>query len=139
MTGGISEMVTMKEQFDLLYANIKYYRDSSIDSVFKVAGFLIVVGGWLVTSRDARAFLASNFLIRLTAVAVILVIAGVYMLIAIRVLRDSRRTFDRLEQLSYMPTENFQEVLIRPSTILPFVFANTMISLALCVFILQFA
>jgi hypothetical protein len=36
-------------------------------------------------------------------------------------------------------TENFQEVLIRPSTILPFVFANTMISLALCVFILQFA
>jgi TRAP-type C4-dicarboxylate transport system permease small subunit len=132
-------MVTMKEQFDLLYANLKYYRDSSIDSVFKVAGFLIIVGGWLLTSRDARAFLASNSLIRFTAVAVILVIAVVYTLIAVRILRDSQRAFDRLRQLSYMPTELFQELLIRPTTILPFVLANIMISLALCVFILQFA
>jgi hypothetical protein len=133
-----SNMATSKEQFDLLYANLKYYRESSIDGVFKVAGFLIVVGGWLVTSKDARAFLASNFPVRLTAVVVIVVIAAVYTLIAIRVMRHSQLTFDRLKELAYMPTEHFQEVLIRPSTMIPFVLANAIISIAICLFILQF-
>jgi hypothetical protein len=133
----LSNLATVKEQFDLLYANLKHYHDSSIDSVFKVAGFLIIVGGWLVTSQDARAFLASSLLIRLTAVAVISVVGVVYVQLAVRVLRESQRTFEMLKRLSYMPTENFQQVVIRPSTILPFVLASTVISLALCIFILQ--
>jgi len=99
---------------------LKYYRDSSIDSVFKVAGLLIIVGGWLVTSKDARAFLATNILIRLTAVVVVLAIAIVYAVIAIRVMLHSRLTFNRLEQLAYMPVERFQEVLIQPYMIVPF-------------------
>jgi hypothetical protein len=138
MAEATSNLATSKEQFDLLYANLKYYRDSAIDSVFKVAGFLIVVGGWLVTSKDARAFLASNFTVRLTAVVVIVVIAAVYTLITIRVMRHSQLTFDRLKELAYMPTEHFQEVLIRPSIMIPFVLANAIISIAFCLFILQF-
>ena len=106
--------------------------------MFKVAGFLIVVGVWLVTSKDARAFLVSHFSIRLTAVVVIIVIAAVYTLLAIRVRRHSQLTFDRLKELAYMPTEHFQEVLIRPATIIPFVLANAIISIAICLFILQF-
>jgi len=139
MAGATASSATPKEQFDLLYANLKYYRDSSIDSVFKVAGFLIVVGGWLVTSTDARVFLASNILFRLTAVVVIVVIAAVYTLIAIRVMRHSQLTFDRLTELAYMPTEHLQEVLIRPSSVLPFVLANAVISMAICLFSRQFA
>ena len=139
MAGATASTATPKEQFDLLYANLKYYRDSSIDSVFKVAGFLIVVGGWLVTSTDARVFLASNILFRLTAVVVIVVIAAVYTLIAIRVMRHSQLTFDRLTELAYMPTEHLQEVLIRPSSVLPFVLANAVISMAICLFSRQFA
>jgi hypothetical protein len=132
-----SNKATSKEQFDLLYANLKYYHDSSIDSVFKVAGFLIIVGGWLVTSKDARAFLASSILIRLTAVTVVLIIAAVYTLIAIRVMRNSQLTFNRLKKLAYIPAEHFQEVLIKPSIIIPFVSANAVISIAISLFILR--
>jgi len=134
-SGGRS--ATPKENFDLLYANLKYYRDSSIDSVFKVAGFLIVVGGWLATSKEARVFLVSNLPVRLTAVVLVVAIAAVYTLIAIRVMRHSQLTFDRLKELAYMPTEQFQELLIRPSTIMPYVLANAIISIGICLVILQ--
>lgn len=130
-------MAAPKERFELLYANLKYYRDSSIDSVFKVAGFLIIVAGWLVTSKDGRAFLASNLLTRIAAVTVILAIAVVYTAIAMRVMRHSRLTFDRLKQLDYMPVETFKEVLIEPYMIVPFVLINTVISVAISLFVLQ--
>src|SRR5947207_1770276 len=107
-----SNKATSKEQFDLLYANLKYYHDSSIDSVFKVAGFLIIVGGWLVTSKDARAFLASSILIRLTAVTVVLIIGAVYTQIAIRVMRNSQLTFNRLKKLAYIPTEQDRKSVV---------------------------
>jgi hypothetical protein len=128
---------SLKEQFDLLYANLKYYHDSSIDSAFKVAGFLIIVGGWLITSKDARAFLASSNLFRLTAVTVILVIAAFYTLIAMRVMWHSRLTFNRLKELEYIPTAQFQEMLIRPSVIIPFILVNSVISVAICLCILR--
>jgi hypothetical protein len=131
-----TNVASLKEQFDLLYANLKYYHDSSIDSVFKVGGFLIIVGGWLITSKDARAFLASSNLLRLTGITVILVIAAVYTLIAIRLMRRSRRTFNRLKELGYIPTEHFQEILIKPSIVIPFLLANAVISFSICLFIL---
>ena len=138
MAGATASTATPKEQFDLLYGELKYYRDSAVDSVFKVAGFFLILGGWLVTSKDARAFLESSFPVRLAAVVVIVVIAAVYTLIAIRVMRHSQLAFDKLKKLAYMPTEHFQEVLIRPSTILPYVLTNAIISIATCVLILQF-
>jgi hypothetical protein len=136
MIEGIPDQATAKEKFDLLYTKLKYYHDSSIDSVFKVAGFLIILAGWIITSKDTRIFLKDNYLIKLTAIFVILIVALTYTLIAVRVMRRSKQVFNMLKELGYMPATHFQDLLVSPSIIVPFVITNIFLSLALCLFIL---
>lgn len=126
-----------KEQFDLLYAKLVYYRDSAIESVFKVVGFLVLATGWIITSDKAREFVSSDPLVRWSAVTVIVFVAVTFAVIATQVTRQSLQTFEALKELNYMPVSYFQDVVANPRVAALFVATDLAISLALCIFMIR--
>lgn len=132
-----SEKPTAQERFELLHARLEHYHSSGIDSVFKMAGFLLVVSGWVLTSDNAQALLARDPFIRGAAVATVLFTAATMVVIAVRLMRESQRTFRQLQALAYMPAEYYQDIAVKPSTIAPFVIADAVLSAVLCTFILR--
>lgn len=128
---------SVKEQFELLYSKLKYFNDSSLDSAFKVTGFLILVTGWVVTSDNARAFLQSDPVVRWAAVLVVLMAAVAFAVVARGMMRQSQQTFRALQALSYMPAEHFRDLAISPYSVRLFVVIDLVLSLALCVFVLR--
>src|SRR5689334_16519625 len=96
---------TKKEQFELLYGILKAYHDSSLDTALKAMGFLLLVMGWVLTSENARVFLARDQALQWASIAVLAMAAVLFALFARRVLLESRATFRALEALDYIPVQ----------------------------------
>jgi hypothetical protein len=128
---------TKKEQFEVLYGVLKSYRDSSLDTVLKVMGFLILAMGWVVTSENARAFIAGDVTVKWASVTVVLATAVLFALFAIRVLRQSRATFRALKALDYMSTDYFRCMVADRFTAIAFIAADFILSIVLCIFIVR--
>jgi hypothetical protein len=125
-----------KEQFDLLYGQFKDYHDSSIDAAFKLVGFLILVTGWVLTSREARGFLAGDLSARRAAVSVIVLVGVAVVAFAFRALHLSRNAYRRLQELGYMPRQYYEDLLMTPLAAAMYVGIVLAMIGALCVFLL---
>lgn len=128
---------SVKEQFDLLYSKLKFLNESALDSAFKVTGFLILVTGWVVTSDNARVFLAGDPVVRWASVVVVLVGAVAFAVVAQGMMRQSQQTSRALQALAFMPVDYFRDMTISPYSLQLFVIIDLVLSLALCTFILR--
>lgn len=104
----------VSEQFKLLLEALKGYQSSFLDSGYKTVGFMAVALGWLVTSKDARAFLAEARPARWVALVFLSVLAIAYVYMARRVTRVSKSVFDKLESLNYSDPSVYVHYLIKP-------------------------
>lgn len=105
-----------KSEFDLHVAHVTEIHKAFIENTGKITGFLLLSVGWFATSRDARAFLASNS--DLTFVAILAVVAAYGLSLAASWvgLHTSRKALLRLKALDYLPPVAYEARALGPVT-----------------------
>jgi hypothetical protein len=128
----MSKEADTKEQFDLLYGDLRSYHEAFVDGSIKVAGFQILVAGWLITSKDAREALHASFAGRLIGITALLLGSFVYTFIAVRVYIYSHHIFRLISKLGYMPPTHYEARVVKKITLVLFVCANLLLTLVAC-------
>ncbi len=90
------------------------YQLRFIDLMIKGAGFSLLVLGWLLTSKDARAFLVASGPARLALVAGLTVIAAAEILLAARLVQVLRHLHRELVALDYFPRAYYEFRALSP-------------------------
>ena len=90
-----------KLEFELHLSHITEMHKAFFDNMSKVSGFLLLALGWFATSKDARAYLASEP--TLSTLAAIGVLAAYLLSVAAAVVayRASRLALQRLNELNF--------------------------------------
>lgn len=125
-----------KAHFDVLFASLKGYQEGLFDGAFKSSGFLILVIGWLLTSKDARGYLADNAGARRLCAGALALGAVIYAAVSWRVYSLSQVAFNGLVSLNYLPVSAFREHRVQGSTLLLLIAQNALLTLVACHFML---
>jgi hypothetical protein len=128
----VSSIADPKSQFELLYGDLRSLHETFVDGSAKMAGFQIVVLGWLITSQNVASALKANPSVCLIAVLAILVSGLIYVFISLKTYRASRQIFGLLCSISYMPQSHFQMRVIKRTTLSLFLAANLLVTFASC-------
>ena len=126
-----------KAAFGLLYDSLKGYQSGFVDGGLKVTGFLLIVLGWLLTSKEARDYLARDVIGRTIAATSLIAASVMYASIAYRVYLRSQNVFAQLRRLNYLPVETYQDHVIQPFAVVMFILSNFGLSCVITFFILR--
>ena len=95
--------VEPKIAFDHLHQTLVDYQARFVDMGLKGAGIELLFLGWLLTSREARAFIAESLIARFAAVAGITLMTAAGVLLIGRLVRSLRHVQRELDALDYLP------------------------------------
>jgi len=129
----------LKTHFDVLFGSLKDHQTGLFDGAFTFTGFLVLVIGWLLTSKDARAFLASNGPVRRLCAAALGIGAVVYAVVSWRVYEASQVAYNSLVALDYIPTSAYADHRIQVSALVLLIAQNGLVTLVACYFMLDTA
>jgi len=121
------------ERFSILYSSLLKFHEGFVGNAFKVAGFQLLVIGWLLTSVTAQKTLSGSVLFRALAVAGLILASFLYGVISCRVWRLSNQIFEEMRKLQYMPESHYSDRLIRRITLSLFVSSNWLLTLVSCI------
>jgi hypothetical protein len=93
--------------FAHLHKELVEYQVRFADITSKGAGLALLIIGWMLTSEPARAYIATNRLGRLAAVAGITIAAVAYMLLAARMTLVMQSLGRQLQELDYFPASYY--------------------------------
>lgn len=91
-----------KEKFHFLYGLVVEYNKGLLDFLFKQFVLLAAVGGWLISSSEARKLLAKNLLMRWGLTAFLLAWAVMHAIGVYGYHTHSNKAYERLVALKYM-------------------------------------
>jgi hypothetical protein len=120
--------MTTKDQFDILLEMQREFYSRFIDLAVKIAGFYLLVLGWILTSNDAREYLGDDELARGTAVAVVLIAWIIYCCMAYRLSWLSNRTFMSLQSLPDIPAFLYENYRVTRKTVGIFLIATLVVA-----------
>jgi hypothetical protein len=121
--GGMTETDHEQRQFDVLFSTLRELQMGLLDSTAKVAGFLLLATGWLVTSERARTLMHDQSARYLAATA----LAGAFVLYgcaSVKAFLISQKTLSLLKRLKFMPATHYESRAVDPLTLLIFVVSN---------------
>jgi len=95
--------VEPKIAFDHLYQTLVEYQARFVDIGMKGAGLAVLLLGWLLTSDEARAFIAASVVARCAAVAGTSLMAAAGVLLFGRISHGMRHVQSELDALQYLP------------------------------------
>jgi hypothetical protein len=124
-------------QFGVLYDSLSGYHQGFIDSAFRVTGFLLLVLGWLLTSKEAREYLGRDETARRLVSAGLTMAAAIYAFISYRVYLLSQQVFARLHLLAYVPGSTYEDHLLHPVTLVAFISANLLLTACAVFFVMR--
>ena len=122
----------LKTHFEVLFGSLKDYQSGLLAGSFTTSGFLILVIGWLLTSKEARSFLGNNASARRLGALALGVGFLVYAAVSWRVFQLSQVAFNDLVVLNYVPQSAYVNHRIAVSTLLLFMAQNALITLVAC-------
>lgn len=120
--------MTTKDHFDVLFGMQREFYSRFVDLAVKIAGFYLLVLGWILTSEDARRYLSSDDLARGTAVAVVLIAWIIYCCMAYRLYWLSNQTFLSLQSLTDVPAFLYESYRVTRTTVGIFLVANLVVT-----------
>ena len=97
----------VSKAFAHLHKELVEYQLRFGDITSKGAGLSLLVIGWMLTSEPARAYIATNRMGRLAAVAGFTIIVTAYMLLAARMTLVMQSLGRQLQKLDYFPASYY--------------------------------
>jgi hypothetical protein len=113
-----------EQEFVLLYETLCEIQKGLLDNTAKVAGFLLLVTGWLATVEGARKFLQSDKVAGYLAIVALTGAFAFYVCASMKAFMISKRTFAMLNKLQFMPTEYYETRRVDLTTLAIFVVGN---------------
>jgi hypothetical protein len=127
----------LKEKHEYLVAVLKDTYSGLIDFAFKRGALLAIAMGWLVTSDDARAFLAHSSTSKFCLCAAVILLTYFHSRWVGVFYCRSVDAHEKLVSLGYMPRDFLDLRLIRRHTYVTFVAVHAATSLVICVLALD--
>lgn len=93
--------------------------------------------GWLLTSKEARAFLANNGRVRGLCATAICAGSFIYAVVSWRVYQASQVAFQDLVTLDYLPVAAYADHRIDTSAFVLLIAQNALLTLVACYFMLH--
>ena len=103
-----------KEKHELLYVALKEYFKGLINSEFRHAMFLVILVGWLITAEHAQKMLGSSLAMQSVLTVAILLNTSFHAILVSLQYQGSKKVYDFLTELAYMPPKYFESQRIRP-------------------------
>lgn len=116
-------MVSNDKKFDVLYSSLVKHHATFIDSAFRVAGFLFLVMGWLLTSKNAQSSISKSISLSIITIVLLLISGLIYSTICNRIKHFSNKLYEELETLDYLPKNYYSDRLISTRTLAVFLIA----------------
>lgn len=126
----------VEAQFNVLITSLRAYHDGLIDGSFKATAFVLLVLGWLLTSKEARAYLAGSQRVRRLAALALGLGTLVYATISWRAYLFSQSVFAQLVALDYVPLSAYTDQRITAATLAAFVAQNVILTCLTCYLVL---
>jgi hypothetical protein len=105
-----------KAAFAHLHQSLVEYQLRFIDLSIKGTGLALLILGWVLTSKDARAFIASSLVARGAAVAGVLVMVAATILLSVRMRQVMKHLSCQLDALNYFPRQYYEYRVLSPRT-----------------------
>ena len=105
-----------KAAFAHLHQSLVEYQLRFIDLSIKGTGLALLILGWILTSKDARAFIAASAVARGAAVTGVLVMVAASILLSVRMRQVMKHLFRQLEALNYFPRSYYEYRVLSPRT-----------------------
>jgi hypothetical protein len=118
--------------FGVLTTSLRAYHDGIIDGSFQATGFVLLVLGWLLTSKEARAYLGSSAQARRLAALALAFGTIVYASITWRAFVLSESVFAQLNALNYVPARAYLDQRLSLLSIIVFIAQNTALTSLTC-------
>jgi len=128
---------SLKDQHEYLVSVLKDTYSGLIDFAFKHGALIAIAMGWLVTSDDARAFLAQSPISRFCLCAAVILLTSFHARWVGVFYRRSVDAHQKLVALGYLPRDFLDLRLIRRHTYVTFVALHIAMSLMICVLALD--
>lgn len=125
---GTAETASVDKRFDILHQALVEYQQRMISTGLSVAGFILVVIGWLVTSSNVQKLLHDKPRSRVEGAAILLLALIAYLMLSFRVLHAMRALKTTLDELRYMPEAYYGFRLPPPWAAVTFMMLNTMLA-----------
>ena len=125
----------IKDKFDLLYATLCETQNGLLDSTAKVAGLLLLVTGWIVTSESAQKFIKANEFFKYLALIILLIAFALYVWASLCAFWISQSTISLLNDLNYMESKYYEQRQVEKRTLILFIGGNFLI-VALSIFLI---
>lgn len=126
----------IKAHFDVLYQSLKDYQSGFFDGAFTTSGFLVLVIGWVLTSKEARAYLGANVRARRLCALALLTGLAIYAGVSWRVFVLSQITYAGLVTLDYLPVVTYAAHRIDGLTVAVLLAQNALLTTVSCYLVL---
>ena len=103
-----------KAAFAHLHQSLVEYQLRFIDFSIKGTGLSLLILGWILTSKDARTFIASNAVARGAAVIGVLVMVAASILLTLRMRHVMTHLAHELSSLNYFPRSYYEYRVLSP-------------------------
>jgi hypothetical protein len=104
--------VVAKDRFELLFEILRIYYDKFLETSFKVAGLLFLVGGWVLASDKTWVFLSADPIVATTTMAALVLAWAMFTATCYRAYRLSNEVFGILTTLNYIEREYYSRYKI---------------------------
>jgi hypothetical protein len=119
------------EAFGYLHKSLVEFYERYIDGCLKATGFFVIVLGWLVTSKDAHAFLVANPEVRKAAALATLLPAVAFAVLCARLMVVMRHLGRELRALDYFPPAYYEHYVLK----LPYAISLMILGISPCIII----
>ena len=99
------------------------------------AAFLVIIGGWVISSDSARDFFSSWWAVKAISVAGIVAYSGSHAFVVYGYYRRSQLAFKHLTKLNYMPAKYLELQRISRIMWMTSALAHSIISFVICLLI----
>jgi hypothetical protein len=137
MTSGFTDLIIVERQFIIQYQSLCDVQKALIDHTARIAGFPLLVIGWILTSDGARSYLSQE---RSTLHITVIVIVVVYFLVCCAswvAYRESKHIFHRMNELNFLPVKSYANRLITREIFTLYAAGNGVLALLLIAILLR--
>ena len=126
----------LRAHFDVVYGSLREYNQGLFDSSFKATGLILLVLGWLLTSKEARAYLAATPGARRLAAVCLAIGFAAFVAISLRAYQLSQTAFRTLGELNYLPVTAYADHRVQFGALVIIIAQNALLTLLVCYFVL---
>ena len=103
-----SQTANSRYKFDMLHTFLSESQRGLVENTARVAGFLLIVAGWIATSDSAQKYFSAHHPSIYVTAAALGASFLLYVIASLTIYRYSSHVFSLMKQLNFLPPEYYE-------------------------------